>query len=115
MLGDYCRSRIFIKPGRTDFRKAINGLSGIIENQMRQDPLSGCYFVFCNKRKDRMKILYWDQNGFCLWYKRLEKDKFIWPMTEEDAQELSAEEFSWMLRGLDYRRAHKRLKYSSNF
>jgi len=115
MLGDYRNTRIFIKPGRVDFRKAINGLSGIIENQMKHDPFSGCYFVFCNKRKDKMKILYWDKSGFCLWYKRLEKDKFIWPMTEDEALELSTEEFTWLLRGLDYRRAHKMLKYSSNF
>lgn len=115
MLGDYRRARIYIRPGRTDFRKAVNGLSGIVENQMKHDPLSGCYFIFCNRRRDRMKILYWDNNGFCLWYKRLEKDKFIWPKTEDEVLELSPEEVSWMLRGLDYRRAHKTLKYSSNF
>jgi len=62
MPGYYRRSGIFIKPGRTDFSKAINVLSGIIENQMKHDHLSGCYFVFCNKRKDMRKILYWDQH-----------------------------------------------------
>ena len=115
MLGDYSRTKIFIKPGKTDFRKSINGLSGIVENQMKLNPLSGCYFVFCNRYRNRLKILYWDHTGFCLWYKRLEKDRFVWPKTEDEAQELSAEELTWMLRGLDYRRAHKVLKYSSNF
>jgi len=115
MLGDYRNTRIFLRPGKTDFRKAINGLSGIVENQMKLDLFSGCYFVFCNKRKDKLKIIYWDRNGFCLWYKRLEKDKFTWPMTEEEALELSIEEFTWFLRGLDYKKAHGLLNYSINF
>ncbi len=68
--------RIYLRLGRTDFRKSVNGLSMLVEAEMKLDPLSGNLFVFCNKGKSKLKILYWDRNGFCLWYKRLEEDKF---------------------------------------
>jgi len=85
-----------------DFRKAINGLSIIVQDSMGLSPFDQSLFVFGNKSRDRIKILYWDQTGFCLWMKRLEKDKFKWPrLGNETTLTLSSEQFSWLLRGLD--------------
>ncbi|MCP4887188.1 MAG: IS66 family insertion sequence element accessory protein TnpB, partial [Planctomycetaceae bacterium] len=62
-----------------DFRKSINGLSAMVELEFDLDPFAEALFVFCNRQRDKVKILYWEKNGFCLWYKRLEKDRFKWP------------------------------------
>ncbi len=70
--------RVFLAPGFTDMRKAINGLSVLVDD-LDLDPFSGHLFVFCNRRQTMVKILYWDRNGFCLWHKRLEKHRFNWP------------------------------------
>lgn len=67
---------IYVRPGVTDMRKAINGLSMIASEQMEADPLSGSLFLFCNRYRRILKCLYWDRNGFCLWHKRLERDRF---------------------------------------
>ena len=69
---------VFLYRDFVDFRKSINGLSLIVEQQMQLSPLTGSVFVFCNKGRDKLKVLYWDRTGFALWYKRLEKDKFKW-------------------------------------
>ena len=71
--------RIFLAPGYTDMRKSINGLSVLVD-EYDLDPFSGNLFAFCNRRRDKLKILYWDYNGFCLWYKRLEQHCFRWPI-----------------------------------
>lgn len=105
-------TKIYLRPGRTDFRKSINGLSVIVEQTMKQDSMNGNYFVFCDRSKEKLKILYYDTNGFCLWYKRLEKDKFRWPKNEEDAREITRQEFDWLMRGLDFYNAHKNLRYA---
>ena len=76
-------------------------------------PYSGALFLFCNRMKNRLKILYYDRNGFCLWLKRLEKDKFPWPMTEEEIMELDYQKLKWLLSGIDFFHAHKELKFSS--
>lgn len=70
---------VFLLRDVVDFRKSINGLIGIVEDELERDAYTGALFVFCNKAKDRLKILYWDKTGFVLWYKRLEKQKFKWP------------------------------------
>ena len=70
---------IYLHKQPVDFRKSINGLSVIVEEHMQLSTFSGALFVFCNRQRDKIKVLYWDQTGFCLWYKRLEKDKFKWP------------------------------------
>ena len=64
--------------GETDMRKSVNGLSLIVSDMLDLDPFSGHLFVFCNRRRNILKILYWDRNGFCMWYKRLEEDRFRW-------------------------------------
>ncbi len=105
--------RVYIAIGSTDMRKAINGLSILVESQMELDPLSGHIFVFSNKRRNMIKILYWDHNGFCLWQKRLEKHRFIWPASSQDVMEVERRELMWLLEGLDVSnmKGHGRLSY----
>lgn len=104
--------RIFIRPGSTDMRKAINGLSSIVQNEIRLDPYDRALFGFSNRKRDLIKILYWDRNGFCLWQKRLEKDRFPWPQDAASVLEITAEQLNWLLNGIDFRRAHKTLAFS---
>ncbi len=93
---------VYLHRDPVDFRKAINGLSVIVEQQMQLSPFSDALFIFCNKRRDKLKVLYWDSTGFCLWYKRLEKDKFKWPRKHSTATiNLSIEQMDWLLRGFD--------------
>ena len=106
-------AQVYIAPGATDMRKAMNGLSLLVADQMELDPLSGHLFAFCNRKRDIVKILYWDRNGFCLWHKRLEKDRFKWPETREDVLTVQGYELSWLLDGLDLEQqmAHQPLEY----
>ena len=75
MFVDFSKVRIFVRPGRTDFRKQVNGLVGIIESEMGKNAYEGDLFVFCSKGRDKLKVVYFQRNGFCLWYKRLEEEK----------------------------------------
>jgi len=93
---------IYLYKPFVDFRKSINGLSVIVESEMNQAVMSGALFIFCNKAKDKLKILYWDKTGFALWYKRLEKDKFKWPSRISEARlELNEQQLTWLLAGYD--------------
>ena len=103
--------KIYIRPGVTDMRKAINGLSGIVQNEINLNPYDPSLFGFSNRRKDQVKILYWDRNGFCLWQKRLERDRFPWPQNELQVMEITAEQLNWLLNGIDFRKAHETLFY----
>lgn len=104
--------RVFLAVGITDMRKSINGLSVMVEQAMALNPFTGDLFVFCNRRRDIIKILYWDHNGFCLWQKRLEKQRFPWPRRQEEVILIGQKELEWLLAGLDYTCAHKQLRYS---
>lgn len=97
--------KVFLGIGSTDMRKSIDSLSILVSKHLEQDPFSGHFFVFCNRRRSILKILYWDRNGFCLWHKRLEQDKFRWPEGEKDLEEMSGRELSWLLEGLDIAQA----------
>jgi transposase len=112
MFPDFSKVRIFIRPGHTDMRKAINGLAVMVSEDMNGDPLSGGLYLFCNRQRKNMKALYWDRNGFCLWQKKLEKHKFPWPNTDEGARELTREELDLLLKGIDFFHAHTKLKFS---
>lgn len=105
--------RVYLALGGTDMRKAINGLSILVEQAMGLNPFSGDLFVFCNRQHTIIKILYWDKNGFALWIKRLEKHRFRWPNAAEEVISIGPKELEWLLAGLDYTSAHKQLKYSA--
>jgi transposase len=107
---------VYVYRGIVDMRKSINGLSLIVEQELEVSPFSARLFVFCNRKRDKIKILYWERSGFVLWYKRLEKQRFPWPNREkEGVLELTGRELNWLLDGIDLFRVqpHKALSYKS--
>ena len=107
---------IYLHREPVDFRKSINGLSIIVEQHMQLSPFDSAIFVFTNKRKDKIKVLYWDSTGICQWYKRLEKDKFKWPKKHDhETVELNHEQMEWLLRGFDINaiKPHDTLSFDS--
>jgi transposase len=111
MIINWSKVKIYIKPGPTDMRKQINGLSVLVEEELEYDLFTGDLYIFCNKNRNRLKILYWDRNGFCLWLKRLEQDKFPWPKNEEEVREITGKQLAMLLDGIDFFNAHKKLKF----
>lgn len=93
--------KVFIANEITDMRKSIDALSSLVKDVLAKDPFSGHLFVFCNKRGDKIKILYWDRNGFCLWYKRLERGVFHLPRTQEKIFMIAPNELYLLLEGID--------------
>jgi transposase len=111
MVIDISKARIFLRPGHTDMRKAGNGLTVIVQDEMSHDPFSGSVYIFCNRERQLLKAVYWDKTGFWLSQKRLEKDKYPWPQTEEEVCELTVEQLKMLLSGIDFFKAHKELFY----
>jgi transposase len=101
---------VYLACGRTDMRKSINGLVSIVEQSFKLDPFGGDVFVFCNRNRDRIKILEWDGDGFWLYFKRLEKGHFRWPAEGSDpTMSFTAEELQILLGGA---RVEQKLKRS---
>ena len=93
---------IYLYREAVDFRKSINGLVMIVEQELGLSPFADALYVFCNGNRDKLKLVYWDQTGFALWYKRLEQDKFKWPRQHPGASMiLSSEQWQWLLSGYD--------------
>jgi transposase len=111
MTVDLKQVRIFIRPGYTDLRKAVNGLVLEVQEQMKQDPFGGSVFIFCNRERKLLKALWWDNTGYWLCQKRLEKERWPWPGNEEEARELNGEEVHMLLKGIDFWKAHKGVPY----
>jgi len=108
--------KVYLHREPVDFRKAINGLALIVEQSMALNPFEDALFVFCNRHRDRIKILYWERNGFCLWQKRLEQEKFKWPKgLDHEVIHLSGQELNWLLDGFDLwqNKPHKTFIYQS--
>ena len=105
-------TRVYLATGATDMRKAINGLAALVETQMQLPAVSGHLFVFCNRSRTIIKALYWDHNGFCLWQKRLEAERFRWPSREAQVQKIDPRQLLWLLSGLEVEQAgsHRRLR-----
>ncbi len=107
--------QVYLYQGVIDFRKSIDGLALIVEQEIRVDVFSEALFVFVAKDRFKLKLLYWDKSGFALWYKRLEKEKFILPRSRIlETVNLSYQELERMLEGLDIFKIkpHKNLHYS---
>jgi len=95
--------RIYLAMGPTDMRKGFDGLSMLAQEVLKQEPFSGHLFVFRGKRGDLVKVLYWDGQGFCLFAKRLEKGRFVWPVTKDGSVTLTPAQLSMLLEGIDWR------------
>ena len=93
---------IYLYRDAVDFRKSINGLVMIVEQELGLSPFADALYVFCNRNRDKLKLVYWDQTGFALWYKRLEQDKFKWPKQHSGkTMSLSSAQWQWLLSGYD--------------
>ena len=102
MLGDIKAAKeIYIACGYTDMRKSIDGLAAIVQGQFQMDPFSRCLFLFCGKRRDRIKALLWEGDGFVLLYKRLENGSFKWPRNKDEVRTVTWKEFRWLMECLD--------------
>ncbi|MFI3173389.1 MAG: IS66 family insertion sequence element accessory protein TnpB [Eubacteriales bacterium] len=119
MLNEFTSSatRILLKTGSTDFRKQIDGLSLLVTAQLKLDPFEEeCVFIFCNKRRNSLKILRYDRNGFILATKKLlDGMKFQWPRTAEEVEEITEQQLNWLFDGLEIeqRKAHHPLEFSA--
>jgi len=109
--------QVYISISSVDMRKAIDGLSSLVESHLRYNPFSGQLFVFTNRKQNMVKILYWEGNGFCLWQKRLERGRFRWPSSDKDVLSLTSRELSWLLEGLEINqvKAHQKLEYFKTY
>jgi len=107
---DWDNVRVYIKPGATDMRKQYNGLAHMVTEVMGKDIYDGSLYVFCNRDRSILRILYWERNGLCLWTKRLERQRFPWPKDEQAARQISREYFWMLLRGIDIFREHEEIK-----
>lgn len=112
MFIDITQVKIFVCVGATDMRKQSAGLAELVQNHLEKNPFDGSLYLFCNKRKNLLKILYWELNGFCCWSKRLEKDTFPWPKGAEALSSIDAQRLRLLLQGMDIWHVHKELFYS---
>lgn len=101
------RARVFLALDPVDMRKSFDGLTTWVAAELDRQPTSGDLFVFSNRRRAMVKVLYYHRNGFCIWSKRLIKHRFVWPDDEAEVQELRKHELGWLLDGLDIRNAHE--------
>lgn len=103
--------RAYLACGSTDLRKSIDGLAVLVQESFGLDPFSPCLFVFCNRECNKLKILYWEHNGFWLFYRRLERGTFQWPTTSETTVSITTRELRWLLDGLSLsqRQAHPKV------
>ena len=103
--------RIFLAAGPADLRRSFDGLAAMAREVIREDPLSGHLFVFSNRRRDRVKVLFWDRSGFVLWYKRLEKGVFRFPSAEAGSVEVEAAELMLLLEGIELAGSRRRERW----
>jgi transposase len=104
--------RVFLCLSPVDMRRSFDGLAAVAEQVMRQDPLSGHLFVFRGQRGDRLKILYWDRDGYALWYKRLEAGVFRFPSDAAEAKEVSTADLGLILEGIDLRSVKRQKRFA---
>ena len=103
MMGLPAGTRIWLVAGVTDMRKGFDGLSALVQTALKDNPFSGQLFVFRGRRGDRVKVLWWDGHGLCLFYKRLERGRFVWPRVDHGRVHLTPAQLSMLLEGIDWR------------
>lgn len=100
MLKELTADKIYIVCGHTDMRKSIDGLASIVQQQFKLDLFTNSAFLFCGRRRNRLKVLLWEGDGFLMLYKRLEDGRFNWPKNEQEVRNLTREQFIWLMQGL---------------
>jgi transposase len=100
-------TRIWIAAGVTDMRRGFTGLSGLVQTTLEQDPFSGHVFAFRGRRGDLIKLIWYDGDGFCLFWKRLDRGRFVWPQATSGTVSLSRAQLSMLLEGIDWRRVER--------
>ena len=110
-------TRIYLYRQPVDFRKSYRGLSAIVELELGHNPFDGELYVFINRQRNKIKCLFWERNGFVLYYKTLAEEKFKWPKHNEDIMTVTGQQINWLLDGYDIMqmRGHKTLHYESVF
>lgn len=103
MIAPPASVRVWLAAGRTDMRKGFNGLALLVQERLRHDPFGGQVFAFRGRRGDLIKVLWWDGQGLCLFAKRLERGRFVWPTAAKGAVALSPAQLSMLLEGIDWR------------
>jgi len=112
MIGDVSHpDHIYVACGHTDMRKSIDGLVACVQQSFQLNPFSNSLFLFCGRRRDRIKALLWEGDGFVILYKRLERGNFQWPKSEEDIRDITPQQLRWLMEGLsiDQPKAHKKV------
>ena len=99
--------QVYLHREAVDFRLGINGLAILVEQAMHLDPFGRSVFAFCNRRRNRIKLLLYERNGFWLLLKRLEEDRFAWPRQQQGIMTLSSEQLHWLLDGIDIEAIHR--------
>lgn len=109
--------RIFLYRDPVDFRKSFRGLAAIVEQELGHNPFDGGLYAFTNRQRNKIKCLYWEDNGFVLYYKSLAEEKFRWPRRGEELVSLTGQQINWLLDGYDISlmKGHKKLRYESVF
>lgn len=103
MIGLPSGTRVWLAAGATDLRRGFDGLSALVQTQLAADPFSGHLFVFRGRRGDLLKVLWWDGQGMCLFSKRLERGRFVWPAAPNGSVALTPAQLSMLLEGIDWR------------
>lgn len=118
MLSLSLPGRVFLCTLPTDMRKSFDSLAGLVEQELGQDPLSGDLFVFRSRRGDRLKLLWWDEDGLAIWYKRLEEGTFVFPLPDAERVKIGAHglvirsaELAMLLDGMDVQKVKRRKRY----
>ena len=113
MLDEINPSRVYLACGVTDMRKSIDGLAAIVSLRFKLDVFSDSWFVFCNRGQNKLKILHWDNAGFWLYYRRLERGRFEWPSADANGTAaISRRQLGWLLEGLtlEQSKAHREVR-----
>lgn len=112
MLNELTSKPVYLACGSTDLRKSIDGLAALVQEGLGLNPFSPALFVFCNRERNKLKILYWEHNGFWLYYRRLERGTFRWPQASGDPVTITSRELRWLLDGLSIhqQQAHPKVR-----
>jgi transposase len=107
MIGPPSNARVWLAAGVTDLRKGFDGLAALVKTTLAEDPYCGHLFAFRGRRGDRLKLLWWDGDGLCLFVKRLERGKFVWPRATSGVVSLSPAQLAMLIEGIDWRRVER--------